>query len=113
MKTERLFCLDIAGVAAQILNGSIEMLDGCRTIVRMRKGLSESHASDPDLIVFAVVESELDDVPPASMAHLWDPAAFAAKQREKDEYLAAVRENVLRACSSLVAKWGDSSSEME
>lgn len=45
----------IAAVAAEMVQKTVELLDGCRTIVQLRGSLAESDISDPDLLVLVGV----------------------------------------------------------
>ncbi len=99
---------EIASLALSIVGGELDVLEGCRRIVDLRGSLGESEANDPDLLVIVGVESELDDVPSGATRELWAPDALAARDAERDEYLSAVRPELLRACQSIAARWGPS-----
>jgi hypothetical protein len=96
----------IAAVAAGMLDGTIDLLDGCRQITNHRAGLSPLSLSDGDVQVLVVIESELDDVPSGAARAYWAADALADKERKKDDYLAEVKEQLTRACRAIVEKWG-------
>lgn len=96
----------IAAVAAKLVQNNVDLLDGCRSIVQLRGGLSEADRSDPDLLILVAVESELDDIPTGSARDHWEPYALVQKDQEAAEYLQSVREEVMRASQALMQKWG-------
>jgi hypothetical protein len=96
----------IARVAAQMVAGEVELLEGCREIVSLRSSLKEPELYDPDLLAMVGVESELDDVPTGAARALWDTEALTDKDRKKDRYLQSVRDSLIDNCLALVAKWG-------
>ncbi len=105
MATVRPVCQKIASVAAGMVEGEIDLLEGCRAIVRLRGSLSDPEQSDPDLLVFVAVESEVDDMPFGLARQHWAPEALVEKDRQKAEYLGAARQDILRACRVLITKW--------
>jgi hypothetical protein len=96
----------IATVASGMAAGDVEFLEGCRRIALLRGSLSEPDISDPDLLVLVAVESELDDVPLGPAREYWSPDALAAKDKEKADYLETAKQELIRACRALNAKWG-------
>ncbi len=96
----------IAAIAASMIEGQVELLEGCREVVRIRGALVEPDLDDPDLLVLVAVDSELDDVPTGLSRRQWEPAALTAKDVQRDDYLKAAAERLLDACRALAAKWG-------
>jgi hypothetical protein len=96
----------IAEVAAQMVAGEVDLLEGCREIVSLRSSLKEPELYDPDLLAMVGVESELDDVPTGATRALWSPEALADKDHKKDRYLRSVRSTLIASCLMLIAKWG-------
>lgn len=96
----------IASVAAKMVQKNVELLDGCRTVVQLRSGLSEADGSDPDLLVLVAVESELEDVPTGPSREYWAPDVLAQKDEEAARYFRSVHEQLVGACQALVEKWG-------
>jgi hypothetical protein len=99
---------EIARVASCVLAGDMAPPEGCREIARLRTGLAEPEMDDPDLLVFVGVDSELDDVPFGEARRRWAPEALVEKDKQTAEYLEQVRDRLLRACQSLVGRWGPS-----
>ena len=100
----------IVAEASLMIDGQRDLLQGCRNIVRYRAGLCKPDISDDDLMFMVVVESELDDVPTGPARSHWAPEALAEKDRKARDYIARVREELLRACQALDQKWGPGAS---
>ena len=98
----------IASIAATMITGHVDLLEGCRAIVQLRWNLSEPDSTDPDLLYLLAVEDELEDVPAGDVRQRWAPEALAEKDRRKAEYLSRARGEILRSCQVLTAKWGAS-----
>jgi hypothetical protein len=88
-----------------MVDGTMELLEGCRTIVDLRGSLSEPELSDPDLLVLVAAESELDGFPHGPARQYWAPDTLAAKDNEQEGYLLAARPEILRACRALLERW--------
>ncbi len=97
----------IVAVAKAIVEDKQDLLEGCRQIVAFRAGLSDEASSDPDLLVFVGVESELDDLPGAAERRHWESKALSEADRQRDEYLSAAAGELVRACCALIGKWSD------
>jgi hypothetical protein len=95
----------IADVASSMLDGPMDLLEGCRTIVRLRGNLSDPDLYDPDLLFLVAVESELDDVPVGTARQHWAPEALAEKDEKKSRYLATAQEEIQRSCRALITRW--------
>jgi hypothetical protein len=105
---ERLVRQRIAGIAATMIAGQVDLLDGCRAIVQLRWSLSKPDSMDPDLLYLLAVEDDLEDVPGGEVRQRWAPEALAEKDRRKTEYLGRAREEILRSCQALNIRWGAS-----
>jgi len=95
----------IVDVASSMLDGPTDLLEGCRTIVKLRGNLSEPDLYDPDLLFLVAVESELDDVPVGAARQHWAPEALAEKDEKKSRYIASAREEIQRSCRALILRW--------
>lgn len=97
----------IADVAAKMLAGEVDLLEGCRTIVSLLPGIPvDDRDDDDDLLTMVVIDSELDDIPLGRTRDLWEPTALARQEEKKARYLGVMHEEIMRACRSLVARWG-------
>jgi hypothetical protein len=99
---------EIARVATRVLADEMGLHEACREIARLRTGLADPEIDDPDLLIFVAVDSELDDVPLGGARERWAPEALAEKDAQAADYLARVRDRLLRACQSLSVRWGAS-----
>jgi hypothetical protein len=77
----------VVDVVRAILQGDVDLLSGVRQVANLSRGLSTAEQSDPKILTFVAVDSELDDVPMGSARGLWAAEALAEKDRERDEYL--------------------------
>jgi hypothetical protein len=98
----------MVSIARAILAGEVEVLEGCQQLAELRHALPDGESKAPDILTFAGVDSELDDVPTGHARDLWAPEALAAKDGQRDEYLARARSAIEEACRSLVAKYSSS-----
>jgi hypothetical protein len=106
MTTEQTIRNQIGDLAGRMVDGTVDLVDGCRAIVRLRGSLPEPDLSDADLLVLVAVESELDVFPDGSARQHWSSEALAAKDKEQQEYILAARPEILRVCRALHARWG-------
>ena len=89
-------------IAMAILNGDLEMIEGCRKLTRQ---LSDAGLrSDPDALVIIAVESETDHFPIGAERDNWDPSALALKDAELKAYIDGARPFVSAACHALASK---------
>ena len=93
---------EVAIVAEQMLNGELELLEGCRKLVQLH---SRSGAPDDDAIITVIgIESETDDLPAGRDRERWAPDVLAEKDRQRDEYMARVRDPLMAALRSLAER---------
>jgi hypothetical protein len=85
-------------VAAGVLEGSVDVADGCQRLERLRAEDEEADVVPP---CFAAWASELDDVPRARTRALWDPGALAEKLEKAKLYQAAVLDEARRLVDRL------------
>lgn len=102
------FRQQIAAIARRMVDGELDILEGCVQAVALRGSLDETGMEDPDLLFLVLVESELDDVPVGDTRKLWAPEALAEKDRKAHAYLEQIREDLLEACRSLIRRWESS-----
>ncbi len=93
---------EVLRVAAGIVRGEIEMVDGARFLVR-RFG-DAGLRNDPDAVTIVGFESETDNLPVGSQRAYWNPDALVAKDAQREAYVARVGATVLAACQALVEK---------
>jgi len=86
--------------AKDMLRGSMDLLEGCRLIVRHHGVLEE--ASDPIFVPLVGIESETDDL--TGKTDVWDPDTKVRIEQEKARYLHQVREEILESCANIVRK---------
>jgi hypothetical protein len=87
-------------VARGMLDGSISLISGCRSLVRLR--FDAEIAPSETLNVFVGVESETDDYPVGSARSEYDPELLARLDAEVSKYLSQVRPVVIEACDEII-----------
>ena len=87
-------------VATEAISGQRDLLSACRIIAQGRyaAGLQASEALEH----IVAIESELDDIPGDDQRDTWSEAAYDAKQREKDDYLALIRDALLESLQGVI-----------
>jgi hypothetical protein len=98
----------MANIAGRMLAGEVGLLEGTRQLADLSRSLSKVEASDPDVLTFVAVDSELDDIPFGSARERWAPEALAEKDRQRDEYLERAREAIESSCRIIVARYSSS-----
>ena len=84
-----------------MLAGCLDLIQGCRILVRHATELEEIAASEYRVI--AGVESETDDLPLGEVRTRWAEEALEEKDREKEVYLQRI-EPLLRATCEAILK---------
>ena len=92
--------LELIAVSASMLAGRMHLIEGVRRLNRLRFVLHEEENPIFNAIVSA--ESETDRFPVGSERVHWAPEALDRMDTELEEYIADLREQVLRCCESLI-----------
>jgi hypothetical protein len=90
--------------ARDMLNGSIGVIEGSRTLARLRDVGNGDF--DPDFIPFVAIDSETDHLPVGNVRKYWALDVLAHKDlgiRDAEEFH---REAALAACRRLVNRFG-------
>jgi hypothetical protein len=95
-----------ARVAQRILDGSVSLIAGAREISRLASGYVGRPNLDAAFEPFVIFDDRTFDLPVGRAREQWAPEALA----EKDAQLATIeremRDELLDACRSLVARLG-------
>jgi hypothetical protein len=92
-------------IARRILTGEVGVIAGCRALTALSDSVVLDWAVDQDFVVFGAVESESDALPLEDQQNNWEGTAYDAKQLEVRRYESQVRDDVLKACRSLVDRF--------
>lgn len=92
----------IAILAQQIIDGSIEIIEGCRRIAFLKIYLIE----DLDYRMIIGFVSQTDKFPIGSERKYYDEEYLKKLDKELNEYLVECRPTVLEACKNLINKYG-------
>ncbi|MBI1853859.1 MAG: DUF2489 domain-containing protein [Planctomycetes bacterium] len=96
----------IAAIANSMIEGRLELLEGCREIVAFRSPSPDEVFDDEDMLTFIGVESELDGVPTGEVRTLCAPEELAEKDQKKDECLRQSHEFIIESCQAVVRRFG-------
>ena len=99
----------VTAIAQQVVSGDLGIIAGCRQLRQLGHDVVIDSRVDPDFVVFTAVESVTDHLPLEEQRPLWLPSAFAEKQVEVERYEADWRDDVLRACRSVIERFGHAS----
>ncbi len=91
---------DLLVVAKGVLAGTVEIVQGCRDLVRL--GSLASVSSYAAFRVIRAVESETDDYPLGDRREGYSAEILERLDKETAEYVARCRPAVLVACSELI-----------
>jgi hypothetical protein len=91
--------------ARAVLAGELGVLEGCVELAAIADGVVPAWFDDPDFSVFGAVASEADDIPLGAARQQWQGEALTRRNALASEYSARVRDQVLRACESVIARF--------
>jgi hypothetical protein len=97
--------------AESVVAGDAGILDGCRLLASLAHDLVSDWSRDDDFVVFGAVASEGDNFPGTVARAYWNPVALEREDRKIANFEATYREQVLKACRSVVARFGAPASE--
>ncbi len=92
-------------LAAGIVAGSIPLLDGCHRLAALGHRVGVPY-DDPNFRMFSVIESETDALPIGPIRKEWAPDALAELAPELLHAEAWARPMAMRACHSVIARFG-------
>ena len=90
-------------VIRAMLKGDIDLLYGCRRLVRLQHLVRETHSEA--WLTIVGIESETDDLPLGDQKLPWSPDMLKEKEREAKAYLDKVEPILLKACQELLARF--------
>jgi len=95
--------VEIATVARKALDGEIDIIEGCRLLVKLASRLEVSESDALKTII--AIESETEALPLGEFRSLWNPESLAKKDAEFAPYIEQVRPLVLEAFRALVQEY--------
>ena len=91
----------IVEVATKMINDEIDLLDGCRTLVYLQRELKDPQDA---FFVLRGIDSETDIFPiSATERKQWNPEALSKLDKEKNEYISLVKDEMIEACRRIIA----------
>jgi hypothetical protein len=94
-----------AELAAQIVDGSVDVLDGSLEMHRL-KWLVGVDEDDDDFAAFLLVDSEVDALPIGPQREYWSEEALARKEPDLERARAWARSTVEQECRDIIARFG-------
>ena len=91
---------EIIQLAQGMLDGSVELLAGCRRLVRLR--IEAAAPVSPAFNAITGVESETDDYPFGERRNVFSTELLAKLDSEVSTYLSEVRPAVLQSCREII-----------
>jgi hypothetical protein len=95
----------IVETARALLDGQIGVLEAARRIASLRLD-ADPNQEDPDLLAFAGIESQTDELLIGDAVQGWHPDVRDEKVREIAEADAFFRPGALASASALLARYG-------
>lgn len=96
---------DIDGMILDTANGilqeKIEVLDGCRFLVKLYYKLNSDSTLEIFLPLMGIV-SETDEFPLAEDRFVWSTESLGRMDKERDGYLLQVREIIIDTCREII-----------
>ncbi|MEG3991659.1 hypothetical protein QUA13_32020 [Microcoleus sp. S28C3] len=90
----------IIKIATNIINKEIDLLNGCRTLVHFQRELAEPPEA---FFVLRGIDSETDIFPIVlAERKQWASEALSRLDREKNEYISLVKEEIIEACREII-----------
>jgi len=83
------------------IEGTIPLLDGCRSIVRYLDALPEELSRSDAALELVGVVSETDSYPNPKHRDLWSDELLRRLDQQLEDYLCVIREGVLDSCREL------------
>lgn len=94
---------EVLVLARGMLEGKVPLLDGCRGLASLRPWVA---GMDPELRLFAGIESETADLPEGEARTTWEPAALRELEESVANYVDSLREEILQGCQRLLDRFG-------
>jgi hypothetical protein len=95
---------EIATLAADLLDGTAPYLAAVRRLSSLRHAVADN-GRDEDFMIFLVIDSETDHLPPEHARAYCAPAWLAKCDEETNAVEAFYRESVREACERLVQRF--------
>jgi len=89
--------------ALQIIDGTVDLLEGVRTICRLR--FETERPEDPVFHAFRAIESETETFPSLGSRHLYSEEYLQRLDREKHDYLEIIRDDIVEECRALIRRF--------
>jgi len=89
---------------ADLIEGRVGVIESALKLNGMRRRLSGDRLDD-DWRIFAVIDSDVDDLPLGRARAYWQPEALAQKDKEREERESFYREQALVSARALLRRY--------
>jgi len=97
----------IISIAEKIILKEMNLLEGCRQIVRLVHNLSEEDQNNPDILIITTIESYLDVYPSSKVRDLWNKNVLKEKDKELAEFWQRNESDFIKACQGIIKKFSN------
>src|ERR1051325_3848465 len=95
----------IVEVAQAMLDGALGIIEGSRRLNDLRAAIGIYHL-DEDFVGFVAIDSETETLPIGEARQRWNNEALVQKDREVEEAERLYRDDALKDCRKLIARFG-------
>lgn len=96
----------ILSVAEQILNNSLDIVQGCRQLDSLYTRSSYAE-NDKDFLIIKAVASETDEFPVGEVRKHYDDKVLEKLDKELNEYLGQSKSIIFQACENIIKKYSN------
>jgi len=96
---------ELVGVARAMLDGRMDLIEGCRRILALRFQVNGS--DDEAFVPFQGFDSQTDHLPKGDARNRFAPELLERFDAEEEEFLEAAKTEILRSCQDIVGRFAD------
>jgi hypothetical protein len=95
---------NILRLANKMLDGEMELIEGCRLIANLALYISDEQTGYPDelLFPFIAVASDTDHLPTGSCRAHYDKDYLNELDKERQKYIEEARNDIMEACREVI-----------
>ncbi len=94
---------EILSIARKMQNSEIDLLEGSRSIFRLKNNLE--NPEDEVFNIFTLVVSDADKIPDKKIRDNFSKNYLSEMDKEKEEYISAMKDKIIQACGDILVKF--------
>ena len=94
---------ELVGVARAMLDGRMDLIEGCRQILALRFQVNGS--DDEAFLPFQGFDSQTDHLPKGDARNGFDPELLTRFDAEEEEFLQLAKTEILRSCQDILGRF--------